>query len=131
MRAVLNLNVFLTRRGTQTAFLRRLITLGWRRMTVKMMLCAYWEDVNLFIFYFSVRDFFEYPTTRLSLTVLNYFIDDHYIVDNVRQMYHSHYKSHATNKKLIGIKPSGKITFVSQLYKGCILDKSVKVHEIT
>ena len=38
---------------------------------------------------------------------------------------YSHYKSHVTYKALLGIAPSGSITFVSQLYKGSISDKEI------
>ena len=38
---------------------------------------------------------------------------------------YSHYKSHVTYKGLVGIAPSGAITFVSQLYEGCISDKEI------
>ena len=35
------------------------------------------------------------------------------------------YKNHTTVKDLIGIAPSGGITFLSQLYSGCISDREV------
>ena len=38
---------------------------------------------------------------------------------------YSHYKSHLTYKELIGIAPSGSITFISQLYDGSISDKEI------
>ena len=37
----------------------------------------------------------------------------------------SHYESHVTYKGLIGVSPSGSITFVSQLYDGSISDKEI------
>ena len=40
------------------------------------------------------------------------------------QMY-SHYKSHTTFKGLIGITPSGAVSFVSQLYSGSISDVDI------
>ncbi|XP_068687825.1 uncharacterized protein [Montipora capricornis] len=39
----------------------------------------------------------------------------------------SSYKSHTTFKGLIGISPSGHITFVSQLYAGSISDREITV----
>ena len=38
---------------------------------------------------------------------------------------YSHYKSHVTYKGLIGIAPSGAITFVSQLFEGSISDNEI------
>ena len=38
---------------------------------------------------------------------------------------YSHYESHVTYKGLIGVSPSGSITFVSQLYDGSISDKEI------
>ena len=38
---------------------------------------------------------------------------------------YSQYKSHVTYKGLIGIAPSGAITFVSQLYEGSISDQEI------
>ena len=36
-----------------------------------------------------------------------------------------HYKHHVTYKALVGISPSGAITFVSQLYPGSLSDKEI------
>ena len=38
---------------------------------------------------------------------------------------YSHYKSHVTYKGLLGISPSGAITFISQLFDGSISDKEI------
>ena len=38
---------------------------------------------------------------------------------------YSNYKSHVTLKGLVGISPSGALTFVSQLYAGSISDKEI------
>lgn len=37
----------------------------------------------------------------------------------------SSYKNHTTVKGLVGIAPSGAITFQSQLYSGCISDREI------
>lgn len=37
----------------------------------------------------------------------------------------SSYKSHVTLKALVGIAPSGAITFISQLYTGSISDREI------
>ena len=42
-------------------------------------------------------------------------------------MKQSSYKSHTTFKGLIGISPSGHITFISQLYAGSISDREITV----
>ena len=41
----------------------------------------------------------------------------------IQQLTFSHYKNH--NKGLIGISPSGVVTFVSELYPGSISDKDI------
>jgi len=38
---------------------------------------------------------------------------------------YSHYKSHVTYKDLLGIAPSGAITFISQLFDGSISDNKI------
>ena len=38
---------------------------------------------------------------------------------------HSNYKHHLTYKGLLGITPSGAITFISELYEGSISDKEI------
>ena len=38
---------------------------------------------------------------------------------------YSQYKSHVTYKGLVGISPSGAVTFVSQLFEGCISDNDI------
>ena len=38
---------------------------------------------------------------------------------------YSHYKNHVTYKELLGIAPSGGITFISQVYDGSISDKEI------
>ena len=38
---------------------------------------------------------------------------------------YSSYKHHVTYKGLVGISPSGTITFVSKLYTGSISDKEI------
>ena len=44
---------------------------------------------------------------------------------NIQNSLFSHYKHHVTYKGLIGIAPSGAITFISQLYSGSISDKEI------
>ena len=44
---------------------------------------------------------------------------------NRQNSHFSHYKHHVTYKGLIGIAPSGAITFISQLYSGSISDKEI------
>lgn len=39
----------------------------------------------------------------------------------------SSYKNHTTLKGLVGISPGGAITFVSQLYSGCISDREIVI----
>jgi len=43
----------------------------------------------------------------------------------IQKMIFSSYKNHNTYKALVGIPPSGVITFVSKLFPGSILDKEL------
>ena len=38
---------------------------------------------------------------------------------------YSNYKHHVTYKELLGIAPSGAITFIKELYEGSISDKEI------
>ena len=57
-----------------------------------------------------------YPTTRCIIDCTELFCQRPSSLSSQSHMY-SHYKSHVTFKGLIGIAPSGAITFVSQLYE--------------
>lgn len=43
----------------------------------------------------------------------------------IQSSLYSHYKSHVTYKGLLGISPSGAITFINQLFDGSISDKEI------
>lgn len=66
----------------------------------------------------------SYPTTRCIIDCTELFCQRPSSLSTQSHMY-SHYKSHATYKGLLGIAPSGSITFVSQLYEGSISDKEI------
>ena len=65
-----------------------------------------------------------YPMTRVVLDATEIFIEKPSLPD-VQQMTFSSYKNDNTFKALVGISPSGVITFVSDLYPGCISDKEL------
>ena len=65
-----------------------------------------------------------YPKTRCIIDCTELFCQRPSSLASQSHMY-SNYKSHVTYKGLIGIAPSGSITFVSQLYEGCISDKEI------
>ncbi|XP_077980524.1 uncharacterized protein LOC144435776 [Glandiceps talaboti] len=66
----------------------------------------------------------KYPSTRVILdcTEIKCEMPSSLILNT--QLF-SHYKNHVTMKGLIGIAPSGGITFVSQLYTGSISDREI------
>ena len=65
-----------------------------------------------------------YPTTRCIIDATELFCQRPSSL-SVQSSLYSSYKHHVTYKGLIGIAPSGAITFVSQLYPGSISDKEL------
>ena len=65
-----------------------------------------------------------YPSTRCIIDCTELFCQRPSSLATQSSMY-SFYKSHVTYKGLLGISPSGAITFVSQLYEGSISDKEI------
>ena len=66
----------------------------------------------------------KYPNTRVIVDATEIFVDQPAITE-LQQLTFSKYKNHNTFKGLIGISPSGAVTFVSDLYPGCISDKDL------
>ena len=65
-----------------------------------------------------------YPTTRVILDATEIFIEMPSLLRSQSESY-SNYKHHNTAKGLVGIAPSGAITFVSDLYAGRCSDKAI------
>ena len=65
-----------------------------------------------------------YPSTRVIIDATEIFIEMPSSLRTQSESYSS-YKHHNTAKGLIGIAPSGSVTFVSDLYAGCCSDKAV------
>ena len=65
-----------------------------------------------------------YPSTRCIIDCTELFCQRPSSLSTQSNMY-SQYKSHVTYKGLLGIAPSGSITFISQLYEGSISDKEI------
>ena len=65
-----------------------------------------------------------YPTTRVIIDATEVYIEKPSLPD-LQQMTFSNYKNNNTFKGLIGISPSGAITFVSSLFSGSISDKEL------
>ena len=65
-----------------------------------------------------------YPTTRVILDATEIFIEMPSSLRSQSESY-SNYKHHNTAKGLVGIAPSGAITFVSDLYAGRCSDKAI------
>ena len=64
----------------------------------------------------------KYPCTRIIVDATEIFVEQPAITE-LQQLTYSKYKSHNTYKGLIGISPSGAVTFVSDFYPGSISDK--------
>ena len=64
------------------------------------------------------------PSTRCIIDCIELFCQRPSSLSTQSCMY-SHYKSHVTYKGLLGIAPSGGITFISQLYDGSISGKEI------
>lgn len=65
-----------------------------------------------------------YPTTRCILDCTELFCQRPSSLSTQSSLYSS-YTHHVTYKGLVGIAPSGAITFVSQLYPGSTSDKEI------
>ena len=70
--------------------------------------------------------FSEYPTTRIVIDATEIFIEQPSSPVAQQQTFSS-YKNHNTLKVLIGITPSGAISFVSKLYGGSISDRELTI----
>ena len=65
-----------------------------------------------------------YPTTRCIIDATEIFIEMP-AIPSAQQLTFSNYKNHNTLKALIGITPSGVVSFISDLYGGNISDKKL------
>ncbi len=70
------------------------------------------------------RSFQHFPTTRVIIDATEFFIQKPFRPLAQRQTW-SNYKHHNTFKLLVGIMPTGTITFLSKLYSGSISDLSI------
>ena len=66
----------------------------------------------------------HYPQTQIIIDCTEIFIQMPSSFRAQSQTY-SQYKSHNTAKGLVGISPSGMITFISHLYGGHVSDKAI------
>jgi hypothetical protein len=65
-----------------------------------------------------------YPTTRCIIDCTELFCQSPSSL-SIQSSLFSYYKHHVTYKGLLGIAPSGAITFISQLYSGSVSDKEI------
>lgn len=68
----------------------------------------------------------KFPTTRVIIDCTEVFCEMPSSLLLNSELFSS-YKNHVTLKGLVGISPSGAITFVSQLYTGSISDREIVV----
>ena len=69
----------------------------------------------------------SYPTTRVIIDCTEIFIETPSSF-RTQSVTYSNYKHHNTAKGLVGISPSGSISFVSDLYSGRSSDKQITKH---
>ncbi len=67
-----------------------------------------------------------YKNLRIIIDCFEIFAESPRNFSEQGNMY-SHYKHHTTYKVLLGIAPTGAVTFVSEAYEGCISDKDIVV----
>ena len=68
----------------------------------------------------------DYPSTRCLIDATEIFIEQP-SSPTAQQLTFSNYKNHNTFKALIGITPSGAISYISSLYGGCISDRQLTI----
>ena len=66
----------------------------------------------------------KYSSTRVIIDATEVFVEQPKLPE-LQQLTFSNYKNHNTYEGLIGISPSGAITFISNLYPGSISDKEL------
>ena len=66
----------------------------------------------------------QYPCTRVIIDATEIFVHQPQLPE-LQKMTFSSYKNHNTYKALIGISPSGAITFISKLFSGSTSDKEL------
>ena len=66
----------------------------------------------------------RYPTTRVIIDATEVFIQQPSLPE-LQQLTFSNYKNHNTYKGIIGISPSGAVTFGSKLFPGSTSDKEL------
>ena len=64
----------------------------------------------------------HYPSTRVIIDATEIFTEQAHLPE-IQKMTFSLYKNHNTYKALIGISPSGAITFISKLFSGSVSDR--------
>ena len=66
----------------------------------------------------------DYSTTRIIIDATEMYIEKPSMPE-IQQLTFSRYKNHNTYKGLVGISPSGVVTFVSDLFPGSISDQEI------
>lgn len=82
-----------------------------------------WPSKNL-VHQNMPASFAKYPKTRVIIDATEFHVEKPFRPVAQRSTW-SNYKQSNTFKLLVGIMPSGAITFLSKLYSGCISDNSI------
>lgn len=110
--------------GISTTLVNRIMITWLNAMYVKLGQLNIWptrENIDS-----SMPEIFkvDYPTTRVIINVTEIKVEKPNLFV-LRSGTHSTYKSENTLKGLLGINPSGLVTFVSRLYTGCISNEEI------
>jgi hypothetical protein len=93
-------------------------------LSIKLKFLIAWPSRELIDRTMPKKFLSAYPKTRVIIDCTELYTETPQSLTNKSLMF-SHYKSHMTYKALIGISPSGLITFASDLWAGSISDKQM------
>lgn len=91
---------------------------------VKFSFLVTWPSKNVILNTMPNKFIKKYPDCRVIIDCTEIYTETPQSLINKSLLY-SHYKSHMTYKVLLGISPSGVITFVSDLWAGSTSDKQI------
>ena len=110
--------------GVSQSTVSRIIITWINFLYLQLKQIPLWSPKALVMSYMPKEFKEKYPSTRVVIDATEVFIEQPALPE-LQQLTYSNYKNHNTFKGLIGISPSGVVTFVSDLYPGSISDKEL------
>ena len=110
--------------GVSQSTVSRIIITWINFLYLQLKQIPLWSPKALVMSYMPKAFKEKYPSTRVVIDATEVFIEQPALPE-LQQLTYSNYKNHNTFKGLIGISPSGVVTFVSDLYPGSISDKEL------